>query len=257
MELLQLFNQALLFIHVIAGFSALFMFWIPAFARKGGKIHNQVGRWYVRAMWIVLVTAGVLSIKNLFIGNYEAAAFLGFLTVVTMNPLWFGIAVLDNKKELSPRTRRLHFYQNVIVMTTGLLLLIFGIIVGPENGGVLMMIFGVLGLSNGGLVISVFKNTYQSQPWIIEHLTGMIVSGIAAHTAFLAFGGRELLGSFLTGHLMIIPWVAPTVIGVIAIKILKRRYAGKAKYQLDLSLEKRCLRTKGNESVLSDQKNNE
>mgnify|MGYP000435942374 CR=1 FL=1 len=226
---MEILVKILLFVHVVAGFSSLVLFWIPAFTKKGGRTHNITGRWYVRGMWTVLITAALLSIKNFIMGNTEIAFLLGFLTILTMNPLWFGDTILKHKKGLSPTARKQYFYQNVVRFVASVGLTIYGVTVGVQNGGTLMIIFGIIGMSNVGLVIKLFKNTYQSQPWIMEHLHGMIVSGIAAHTAFLAFGGRSLLGELLTGQWMIIPWVAPTVIGLITIKLLKRKYARKPK----------------------------
>jgi len=59
------------------------------------------------------------------------------------------------------------------------------------------------------------------------HLNGMIGSGIGAYTAFFAFGGRSLLGELLPGQWQVIPWVLPTVIGVIAASRVSRRWLGR------------------------------
>ena len=224
---MEILSKVLLLIHIIAGFSSLVLFWIPAFTRKGGEIHNLTGRWYIRGMWTVLATAVVLSIENFVEGDINSAIFLGFLAILTANPLWFGIAVLKNKKSLAPATRRMHFYQNLLLFITGLALIIYGISLG--GNGTLMIIFGVLGASNGGMLLRLFKNTYQPRPWIVEHLAGMIISGIAAHTAFFAFGGRQLFAEILTGYWMILPWVTPTVVGVFAIRLLEGKYTPQKK----------------------------
>jgi hypothetical protein len=63
--------------------------------------------------------------------------------------------------------------------------------------------------------------------WVIEHLGAMIGSGIGAYTAFFAFGGRQLFENL--GNVQIIFWVAPGVIGSIAITILSRNYTTKFK----------------------------
>ncbi|MFK7933354.1 MAG: hypothetical protein AB8G22_07580 [Saprospiraceae bacterium] len=222
---MEILSKALLTIHIIAGFSSLVLFWIPAFTRKGGKIHNLIGRWYVRGMWVVLATAVVLSIENFVEGDIQSAIFLGFLAILTANPLWFGIEILKNKKSLSPATRRMHFYQNLLLFVTGVVLLIYGVSLG--GNGILMMVFGILGVGNGGMLIRLFKDTYQPRPWIVEHFAGMIVGGIASHTAFFAFGGSQFFQGIFTGYLIMIPWVAPTVIGLLAIRILEKKYQPK------------------------------
>ncbi len=55
----------------------------------------------------------------------------------------------------------------------------------------------------------------------------MIVSGIAAYTAFFAFGARNYMASLLSDDWQILPWVLPTILGVIAIRVLLPRYGGK------------------------------
>ena len=65
--------------------------------------------------------------------------------------------------------------------------------------------------------------------WFRQHYAGMISSGIAAYTAFFAFGGRVFFTNILTNELQLIPWIAPTVIGVVAIQLLDRKYRIKKK----------------------------
>ena len=52
----------------------------------------------------------------------------------------------------------------------------------------------------------------------------MIGSGIAAHTAFGAFGLRRLFPELETSSWAFIPWIAPSVVGTIAIVWLTRHY---------------------------------
>ena len=57
----------------------------------------------------------------------------------------------------------------------------------------------------------------------------MIATGIAAHTAFLALGAVRLFPQLyaLSPALYGIPWIAPTVIGFVAITLLQRHYRRK------------------------------
>lgn len=211
-------------IHIAAGTISLFLFWIPIFTKKGGINHVKLGKIYMWLMWIVVITAVILSIKNLYIGAIEMAAFLGFLTFITASPLWKGIAVLKQKKGLSKTFQRTHLIFESLILVAGALLLGYGIYLQGEGAGILMMIFGILGISNLGSVIKLIKTPPQQMDWFIEHMSDMIISGIAAYTAFFAFGGRTLLGNIFTGYWMIVPWVAPTVIGVFTIEYLKKYY---------------------------------
>lgn len=212
-------------IHIIAGFSSLIIFWIPAFTKKGGINHNKVGKIYMWLMWIVVITAAILSIKNFYIGATNAALFLGFLSVLTANPLWKGVAILNQKKGLLPSFQKQELAFEMIVFTFGLFLLGYGIYLGGE--GVLMIIFGLLGISGVGKIIKGFKNPPTKVDWFMEHMKNMIITGIAAYTAFFAFGGRTLLGNIFTGYWMVIPWVAPTFIGIFAMRYLEKYYLEK------------------------------
>ena len=90
---MEVLSKSLLAIHIFCGFCSIVLFWIPIFVKKGGNIHVKIGKAYVFLMWIVVLTAAILSIKNIIIGAYIMAAFLGFLSLITANPLWYGIAV--------------------------------------------------------------------------------------------------------------------------------------------------------------------
>ena len=60
--------------------------------------------------------------------------------------------------------------------------------------------------------------------WIVEHLDGMLGAGIAFHTAFLVFGASRFMDPLFAGSpLQLIPWILPTLIGVPAGAIWKRR----------------------------------
>ena len=217
-------SSIVLTIHIIAGFSSLLLFWIPAFTKKGGINHVKMGKIYMWLMWTVVITAALLSIKSFYVGRIEAAVFLGFLTFITANPLWKGIAILNHKKGLPKSFQTTHLMFELLIFISGVLLLSYGIYLKGQGGAILMIIFGILGVSNLGSIIKLIKNPPQKMDWFMEHMKDMITSGIAAYTAFFAFGGRTLLGDIFTGYWMVIPWVAPTIIGVFAMKYLEKYY---------------------------------
>lgn len=222
---METFSSIFTMVHVAAGFASLLLFWIPAFTKKGGINHVKIGKLYMWLMWIVVITAAILSIKNLYIGRVEIAALLGFLTFITANPLWKGIAIFNHKKGLSKTFQQTHLIFEVMVFIAGALLLGYGIYLQGRGAAVLMMIFGLLGVSNLKAVLKLIKNPPQKMDWLIEHVKDMITTGIAAYTAFFAFGGRTFLGEIFTGYWMVIPWVAPTFIGIVTIRYLEQYYA--------------------------------
>ena len=83
-------------------------------------------------------------------------------------------------------------------------------------------------LGNGfGQLRYMKSDTPSKRAWMYEHLGAMLGAGIAFHTAFAVFGVTRLFDIELTGWVAIIPWVAPTVIGIPAIAIWTRHYRQK------------------------------
>lgn len=230
-------SNIITFAHVVAGFSALIVFWIPAFTRKGGINHRRIGNWYVKLMWAVVITALILSLKNALIGRSHMAIFLGFLALLTAKPLWLGITVLDNKHSLSLNYRWATVCLSGVVTVAGFMLIFYGLSMGGKGSATLMFVFGGLGASgifefwSGIRSLRSYKpNASEHKPeWMREHISNMGVSGIAAHTAFLAFGANSLLPQSYVGQggLGLVAWISPTVIGVIAIRWSVRKYQPK------------------------------
>lgn len=223
------FEKFLLPIHIACGFLSIVIFWIPIFVKKGSNIHVKVGKLYMILMWIVVLTAAILSVENFMNGAYIGAAFLGFLTLITGNPLWYGIAILNQKKGLSESYKKKHMFFNGLIVIAGILLLIYGITLNGHPQGILMIIFGILGISTGKEIITMQRNPEAKSNWIEEHIAGMLTSGIAAYTAFAVFGGNSFFSGFITGYWSIIPWISPTIVGIILIKYYKNSYLNKKK----------------------------
>lgn len=224
MMTLDLINQYLLGFHIIAGSISLVSFLIPLFVKKGGNIHRKVGWVYVYTMWAVIISALLLSILNILTKHYTSALFLGFLAVLTAGPLWSAIAILKNKKTLSERyiiTKRI---LSGSIFIFGVLNFVAAFVLGFQNSmAPLLLFFGIIGCLSGQDVLRSKEKMNSKSNWLAEHLGGMIIGGIAAYTAFFAFGGQNLFGHLFSGYGMIIPWVLPTIIGVVLIRWYKRK----------------------------------
>lgn len=226
---MKIIVETILAIHIAAGSLSLILFWIPAFAKKQKGLHTLVGKWYVIMMWIVVVTAAMLSVNNLFIGRTHVALFLGFLSMLTMNPLWYAISVMKSKKAFTKTYIRMFIIFNSLIVVFGAFLTYYGLFVVETGSGVLMIVFGVLGILNIRQLREARVMKATKPDWLKIHYSGMIISGIAAYTAFFAFGGRQFFSNLLTNEWQIIPWIAPTLIGVTVIRIL--HYGRKIKQQ--------------------------
>lgn len=221
------FTKLLTLIHVSLGALSLLLFWLPVFTKKGGKIHRKIGKLYVLFMWGVVITAGMLSVKNVLIGEMTAALFLGFLTLITGNPLWYGVAILKNKKGVSKAYKQTHFSFNIVIILFSLFLLGYALLNLDEGSSVLMIFFGILGISSTPQILKDYRTQLADKSWFKEHYQGMVISGTAAYTAFFAFGGRQFFDDILTGYWQIIPWILPTILTVFGLRYVRTYYEKK------------------------------
>ena len=236
-----LFQAALIF-HVACGALALLVFWVPVLSRKGSPLHRKAGRLFVFGMTAIAVSGVVLSSLSLLdpIGVKFAdrqlpmdeafrlairirtfSLFLLMLSVLVFTSARHAVLVLKLRED---RTRLRAWWHAGPMVLTVMLALATGV-VGALSGEVLLMIFCVIGTAaGGGMLRYTFKKSIGKREWIIEHIGSTIGTGIAAYTAFFAFGGRELLGHLLTGQWQLVPWVLPAAIGTIFIRRLSKPY---------------------------------
>lgn len=224
--------KAILLLHVSAGFSSIGLFFVPAIARKGGKLHNRVGLWYTYTMWTVVITATALCCFNYYQGYPGAALFLGFLALLTARPLYYGVAVLRNKKGPSERMRKIDLVLRTSLGLSSIFMVGNGLGWWGPSSNTLSLVFGVVGMGVWTSLIKDIRGIPAEYNWLEEHIGQMVVTAIAAFTAFLAFGGQRIFGNLFSGNLQVVVWISPTLIGVAFSryykwKLSKRKSAGK------------------------------
>lgn len=233
-------SNAVLALHIASGFVALVTFWIPACTAKGGSLHRRAGWTYVAAMLVVSATAVVRAALLIaaptamrdFTGVPAAdvdtlaavvrviGVFFVYLALVTFTAGWQGIGALRGRG----RRRRWGAVSlalqvaNVVAAPPGLWL-------GAMYGQPLLVMFAMICFFIGvGPLIRRWRGSPADSP-AAAHLTGMITTGIAAHTAFLSFGVRRFVPELydLSPALYLIPWIMPAFIGAAAVSIMRRR----------------------------------
>jgi len=224
--------------HILLGSAALLLFWVPMYTAKGQLNHKKFGRWYKNTMYGVAATGAIMAIIVLAIplvikhqyANHENAqaiatnirffwVFLLYLALLSFTTTKHGEWVLKVKE----RREHLRTWQYV----TPLVLLFVGgfafIGMGLLRGQTLHTVFGILGVLVGfSMLRYVFAKHLGARQYILEHIGSMIGSGIGAYTAFVAFGGRQLIES--AGQYQLLLWIAPGVIGSILSYILCKKY---------------------------------
>lgn len=238
-------HQTALYLHIAVGSCALLLFWVPVFTRKGNLDHKRFGRYFAWCMYTVSCSGLVMSSLDLLMPLQMHAAgveltperaesatreirefglflfSLSILVLTTTRHGWLSILHKENRSALrTPASVGL----NVALLMVGIFLLVVGI----NAGMILFTIFGVLEISTAiGHLRYTFRETIRPREWWLQHLSGLIGSGIGAYTAFTVFGGRRLFEEIFSSNfesMAVFLWISPGVIGAVAIALLSRHY---------------------------------
>lgn len=227
---MEVFDQIVTWIHVLAGIAALFMAPAAMLTRKGGQAHRRYGRIYYWGMVIIFVTAVILLVFlrwNLFLMT---------ISVVSFYQAWTGYRALSRKTP--GLVSRMDWLVAVGSGIFGLLLIINAALVllnalpaalmpAPEVRvltGALSMIFGFITVQVAWKDIQIFRlHPQDKQWWWYHHMSNMGGSYIAAVTAFLVQNGTR----FLPAEIAWILWLLPMAIGVPAFVYWEARYRGQ------------------------------
>jgi uncharacterized membrane protein len=208
MELFAIFR----ILHIIAGFAALFVFWIPMVTKKGGKLHNRVGWVYVAAMSVVAVSAFYMGVYRIFFDTQAGVErvsfswFLIFISILSAASSWYGIRVLRFKKRKEAHRNNLDLFVSILLLASGVGIGIYGLRIGSA----LITYFPLLGLLLGGIQLNYWlRKPTKRMHWYFEHFGGMIACCISTVTAFTVFGAPRLLNIDSTNLLL---WLLPTLI---------------------------------------------
>ena len=231
--------DAILLVHVAAGFVGLAAFWIPVFSRKGGRVHVRAGGVFAWCAYVVTVSAVIMVAGRLgsyrYMGisvadqpeSYGFSVLLGYLGVVTFVMVRQGMRVLATRK--APETLRTPLHEALAwaSMSGSVIAIGFGLAVWSDISPVLLAM-SPIGLFTGRRMLRLMRDPGgQRMGWFYSHLASMLGAGIAFHTAFIVFGAQRLWPYEIEGPLAIVPWILPTVVGVPAIVIWSRRYRRK------------------------------
>ncbi len=243
---MQSLHQLSFYIHIVIGAFALLVFWIPVFARKGSFNHKRFGRFFASAMYAVALSGLIMASLDMAFplsghspANTEMsvqaqtaaaqnirqfALFLFSLSILVLATTRQGWLAIRSKADRSILRTPLHVLLNIGLVIAGASVLLTGILTAEWLFGIFGGFEIVVGITQ--LHYS-FKPRLNPQEWWIEHLGGMSGSGIAAYTAFFVFGGSSLMERLFSGiyaDFQLMLWIAPGMVGGLAIALLSRRY---------------------------------
>lgn len=226
-------------IHIAFGSVGLVAFWLPVFARKGGRVHRVAGQVFRGSAYGVLsaaaitVTLRIAQLLNAGQGPAERGEawafvlFLAYLTLVTWVMINFGIGVLQHKRDLRTMKRFGVRLQAYLAAAASVGIVAWGLYWQPQNA-ILLYALAPIGILNAINILRSISGESSRQQWLLEHLGAMLGCGIAYHTAFAVFGANRWFDFSHSGWLSVVPWVLPSALGIPAIIIWSRHYRNKA-----------------------------
>ncbi|WP_208590279.1 DUF2306 domain-containing protein [Gracilibacillus suaedae] len=195
--------------HIIAGFLALFIFWIPIVVRKGGKVHRKIGWVYTYSMAVVAISACYMGFYRIFYdpsGDQTFSWFLVYIAILSAATAWYGIRVLQFKKRKTPHRHVADLAFSFTLLTSSALISVYGFYIDMP----LLSYFPAVGLFVGGSQLYYWLHKPSKKGhWYIEHLIGMLACSISTITAFMVFGAPRLLN---IESVNIFLWFAPTIV---------------------------------------------
>ena len=225
--------------HVATGFVGLAAFWIPVFARKGGRLHVRAGRVYAYCAYVVTLSAVTVSAGRIVsyqvqgIGFaerpdlYGFALFLGYLGVVTFATVRQAMRVVATRK--TPEKLRTPFHEGLgwASIAGSVTIIAYALAVWSDLSPILLGL-SPIGLFTGPGMLRMMRNPGAGHMgWFYSHLGSMLGGGIAFHTAFAVFGAQRFWAYELAGPFAIVPWILPTIIGIPAIVVWTWYYRRK------------------------------
>jgi hypothetical protein len=211
------------YFHLAAGTLALVTYWGAALARKGSPLHVGIGRVYLLAMVVVLVTAAGLAVTFVLRGRPGIGVFFGYLVVITATACWLAWRAIRSKRSpaayFGPGFRRLGW------LNLGAGLLTFAI--GLKLGVTLLMVFSWIGILGGtGMLFQARRPPLTDRRWWLRaHYFNMLGNGVATHIAFLGLGLNRLLAPIDVQPPQLLAWTLPLAVAFLAGIWLDRRYA--------------------------------
>ncbi len=223
-------------IHIFVGFTGLFAFWFPVFARKGGPTHVRMGRVFEWAAYVVAGTAVLNALGRLTQAVIEGARladnraefgfaiFLAYLGIVTFASVRHGVRSVRLKGDFAALRTPFHVSLAALSVLGSALVVVYALTFWSGLSIVL------LALSPAGVGQGVAMWSQMTRPpsermaWYYAHMGNMIGAGIAFHTAFLVFGSARFVPFELPGMWQIVPWIMPAAIGTVAGRVAENRY---------------------------------
>jgi hypothetical protein len=222
-------------LHLVGGAVGLMLVPIPLLTKKGGTLHKRVGKVFVVAMtiasWSGLAMALTWLVAPLVfrpagsdadpVAVRASGLFLGTIALITLGGIQQLLRAPTRKRDSAPAPSLFDRALPLVTAISGVATAATGLVFGRG----LLIAFGALAVFGGiSHLRFVLRPLRSRMSWWYQHMTGAMVTVIAALTAFLVFGGRRWLAELVPEDVRWVFWIAPALVIVPATELWIRRY---------------------------------
>jgi hypothetical protein len=220
--------DAIRYIHILAGTTALAAFWTAATLRKGSGGHRIVGQTFLISMGLISLTGVFIALAAFSRNQPVFGSFLLYLVLIVVTPCWLGWRAIRDKRDVKRYTGPVYHALAWANLGAGAIMLVLGI---RYEQLIIAAVSGV-GLATGPLMV-LFARREQTdrQWWLARHFTFMLGAGLGAHVAFLNLGLARLLPAQFGTMAQRLSWFVPFVVFLIARLYLRRKYGPRRAVQ--------------------------
>ncbi len=226
MDVYTLF-KVLIGVHILFGAPGLVLFWLPVIVKKGGPRHKRFGRLFAVAMLVTACTAAGMAALSLaapmathphlvhhpeFSDPAIVRAIFGhmmlYLAILTINLTWYAWCCTTHKTDQAAQRRGLNLWLQWILLAAALNCALQGLVIGVPLIGLASLVGFATVATN---VSFLWRRNARPVDWLLEHIKGIIGTGIYVYTAFLEFGAVRLMPEAALSPAL---WALPLVTGV-------------------------------------------
>ncbi|MEO1029402.1 MAG: hypothetical protein AAFX02_10135 [Pseudomonadota bacterium] len=149
-----------------------------------------------------------------------------YLAILTINLTWYGWRCIKNRNNHLANRGPVNVGLQVILLIVSINCAVQGLLIGQ-----LMMVgMSTIGFATVGTNWWFIRKDHPSPiDWLLEHIKGIVGTGISVYTAFFAFGAVRLLPEAALSPAL---WAAPLIVGLAIIfyhreKIRRRMPSGR------------------------------
>ncbi|MEM6683699.1 MAG: hypothetical protein AAF607_15810 [Pseudomonadota bacterium] len=221
------FFDVLIALHIISGAPGLLTFWIPVIAKKGGVLHSLWGKIFSYAMLFTGCAACAMALTTLYapmpthpqlIDHPEFSDpalvrgifgwMMLYLAVLTINLTWYGWRCILNKRNHAANRHWFNMALQALLAIVSINCAIQGLIIKQ----VMMIGIAFVGFATVATnLIFILKTKPGRMDWLLEHIKGIVGTGISVYTAFFAFGAVRYIPELALAPAL---WAVPLIVGL-------------------------------------------